>query len=127
MKRILISSFLFTCIFIFSIIGTNKIEKHINPIITELEFAIEFYNNDDLTEYKKSINIANKYWNSSQTYLGVVLRHGELDEIENDLVRLLSISNSSEELEHLETECYSLISKLNHLITKEQLTVKNIF
>ncbi len=124
MNRVILSTLL--CISVFSLCfwGHFHNESTLNAIAYELEVALYNYENDNpSTDYVKS---AIAKWNSSCNILCITLRHDEIDEIENDFVRILELSKLDDSFQFI-IECNELVQKINHLIEKERPNIKNIF
>lgn len=116
MKRILVSSIIFTAVLILSIIGANSVHISINPIIAELE------NLDISSAYK-----ACEMWESSTSLLSFALRHNKLEEISFKFAEFEISLTDEYELEDIIFKSKELIFMLENLIEKEKFYLKNIF
>lgn len=127
MKRLFISSMTFVLVVFFSILGTVTIDSQINPIIYQLDLALDAYDEENTTQTKEYLNLSLEEWKNINKLLTITLRHDELDDIELKFVKLDAILLNNNTIYSFEIECQELIFQLNHIIEKEKFNIKNIF
>lgn len=126
MKRIFISSTCFVLVLILCFFETTILKSQVDPLIILISKASIASNNQDYISSEQYMKQAVDDWEKSLNILGVILRHNELDDINGMFARGYSYAVSNNNAA-LQIELYELTYLLNHLVEKEQLSIKNVF
>ena len=126
MKRIIISTICFVMVLVLCLSEGKLIEKETNPLINILNEAATLSNGEDYASTEKVMKQAVLQWEESVKFLGVILRHNELDAIDGIFAKAYIYAKNGDN-PSFQVEVYELIHRLYHLNSREKFTLKNIF
>lgn len=125
MKQIVISVSLIVVIVLAGIINTHMADERLGGIIDMLDMSEAYVDKGDWDTAEQFAMQAMYDWERSQTYLCIISRHSELDEINATVNRTME-SLRCRDYTLFKTENTVLVGMLEHIYEMEQLNLENI-
>ena len=122
MKQIIGSVLTLSILLLLGILHLQRLETIIHTTNAYLEQALLA---EGSSEAAASAGQAAQYWNGVQTFLGLTLRHDQLDQVSEELTLLKSYAQSKD-VDDFRSRCLSLCKKLSHILQMERPVPENI-
>lgn len=106
--------------------GYHTLKEVTTDLSGQILKADTFYLSNETIEAKTALNQAYIAWNDKQSLLGALVRHNELDDIENLFLRALQSIDNEDRNEYL-LQTRELRGMIEHLLEMEQPSIQNIF
>lgn len=125
LSRLIISFTTFLIVIFGCIYSSTIVSSMVSPLVIQVENIQNNFGTTSDTSENLMLDLLND-WDKYNNFLGMIIRHNELDDIDVIFTRVHEYAKNGNE-ESFTVESEELIYRLTNLIEKEKFSLRNLF